>query len=95
MLLFWPFAILAVVQLFSINTMDLYSSGVTLQALGVPVKRWGCVIIDTVVAGAVTVLVIFKGHFFTDLSGFLLYIVVWLGPWFGILMADYILRRGR
>ncbi|MHB1986604.1 MAG: purine-cytosine permease family protein [Acidimicrobiales bacterium] len=92
---FWPFAILAVVQLFSINTMDLYSSGVTLQALGVPIKRWGCVVIDTVVAGGVTALVIFKGSFYSDLSGFLNYIVVWLGPWFGILMADYLLRHGR
>jgi NCS1 family nucleobase:cation symporter-1 len=39
--------------------------------------------------------VIFKGKFYTDLTGFLLYIVVWLGPWFGILVADYLLRRGR
>jgi NCS1 family nucleobase:cation symporter-1 len=39
--------------------------------------------------------VIFKGNFYTDLSGFLDYIVVWLGPWFGILLVDYLLRRGR
>ncbi|NNM96418.1 MAG: thiamine permease [Candidatus Dormibacteraeota bacterium] len=92
---FWPFLILVLPQLFAINSLDLYSSGVTLQALGIPVKRWGAVLIDTIVAGAVTALVIFKGNFYTDLSGFLDYIVVWLGPWFGILMADYLLRRGR
>lgn len=92
---FWPFLILALPQLFAINTLDLYSSGVTLQALGVPVKRWGAVIIDTIVAGLVTVLVIFKGNFYTDLSGFLDYIVVWLSAWFGIMMVDYLLRRGR
>jgi len=92
---FWPFLILVLPQLFAINSLDLYSSGVTLQALGLPVKRWGAVVIDTLVAGAVTVLVIFKGNFYTDLSGFLDYIVVWLGPWFGILMVDYLLRRGR
>ena len=46
------------------------------------------------ISGAVTALVIFKGNFYTDLSGFLDYIVVWLGPWFGILMVDYLLRRG-
>ena len=90
---FWPFVILALPQLFCINTIDLYSSGVTLQALGVPLKRWGCVIVDTLICGAVTALVIFKGNFYTDLSGFLDYIVVWLGPWFGILMVDYLLRR--
>lgn len=92
---FWPFLILALPQLFAINTIDLYSSGVTLQALGVPVKRWGAVIIDTIVAGAVTALVIFKGNFYTDLSGFLDYIVVWLAPWFAIIVVDYLLRRGR
>jgi NCS1 family nucleobase:cation symporter-1 len=90
---FWPFMILALPQLFSINSIDLYSSGVTLQALGLPVKRWGAVIIDTIVAGAVTALVIFKGNFYNDLSSFLNYIVVWLGPWFGILMADWVMRR--
>lgn len=92
---FWPFLILVLPQLFAINSLDLYSSGVTLQALGLPVKRWGAVIIDTLVAGGVTALVIFKGNFYTDLSGFLDYIVVWLGPWFGILMVDYLLRGGR
>ncbi|MCL4421756.1 MAG: cytosine permease [Actinobacteria bacterium] len=92
---FWPFLILALPQLFAINTMDLYSSGVTLQALGIPVKRWGAVIIDTVVAGAITALVIFKGNFYTDLSGFLDYIVVWLAPWFAIIFVDYLLRKGR
>jgi nucleobase:cation symporter-1, NCS1 family len=92
---FWPFLILALPQLFAINTMDLYSSGVTLQAIGIPLKRVGCVLIDTIVCGAVTALVIFKGNFYTDLSGFLDYIVVWISPWFGIVMVDYLLRRGR
>jgi purine-cytosine permease-like protein len=73
----------------------MYSSGVTLQAIGIRLKRWGCVVIDTVISGGVTALVIYKGNFYTDLSGFLDYIVVWLGPWFGILMVDYLLRRGR
>jgi NCS1 family nucleobase:cation symporter-1 len=91
---FWPFLILALPQLFAINSLDLYSSGVTLQALGVPVKRWGAVIIDTLVAGAVTALVIFKGNFYDDLSSFLGWIVVWLGPWFGIVLTDWLLRRG-
>ncbi len=92
---FWPFLILALPQLFAINSIDMYSSGVTLQAIGIPLKRWGCVLIDTVISGAVTALVIFKGNFYTDLSGFLDYIVVWLGPWFGIFLVDYVLRRGR
>ena len=90
-----PFLIFAIFQLLSINTIDMYSSGVTLQALGVPVKRWGAVIIDTVVCAVVTGLILFHGNFSKDFAGFLLYIVVWLAPWFGILITDYLLRGRR
>jgi len=90
-----PFLIFAIFQLLSINTIDMYSSGVTLQAMGVPVRRWGAVIIDTAVSAAVTGIIVFHGNFYTDFSGFLLYIVVWLAPWFGIFMTDYLLRRGK
>jgi len=88
-----PFLIFAVFQLLAINTLDLYSSGVTLQALGLPVKRWGAVIIDAVVCGVVTGIILFHGNFYADFAGFLLYIVVWLSAWFGILITDYLLRR--
>jgi len=87
-----PFLIFAIFQLLSINTIDMYSSGVTLQALGLPVRRWGAVIIDTVVCAVVTGIILFHGNFYADFSGFLLYIVVWLAPWFGILITDYLLR---
>jgi NCS1 family nucleobase:cation symporter-1 len=90
-----PFLIFAIFQLLSINTIDMYSSGVTLQALGLPIRRWGAVIIDTVVCAVVTGIILFHGNFYTDFSGFLLYIVVWLAPWFGILITDYLLRRRR
>jgi nucleobase:cation symporter-1, NCS1 family len=87
-----PFLIFAIFQLLAINTIDMYSSGVTLQALGVPVRRWGAVIIDTIVCAVVTAIILFHGNFYADFSGFLLYIVVWLAPWFGILITDYLLR---
>jgi nucleobase:cation symporter-1, NCS1 family len=88
-----PFLIFAIFQLLAINTIDMYSSGVTLQALGVPIRRWGAVIIDTVVCAVVTAIILFHGNFYTDFAGFLLYIVVWLAPWFGIMITDYLLRR--
>jgi purine-cytosine permease-like protein len=72
----------------------MYSSGVTLQALGLPIRRWGAVILDTVVCAVVTGIILFHGNFYKDFSGFLLYIVVWLSAWFGILMTDYLLRGG-
>lgn len=92
---FWPFLVLALPQLFAINSLDMYSSGVTLQAIGVTASRWVCVLIDTIISGAITALVIFKGSFYQDLQGFLDYIVVWLAPWFGIYIVDYVLRRGQ
>ncbi len=88
-----PFLIFAIFQLLAINTIDMYSSGVTLQALGLPVRRWGAVIIDTVVCAVVTGIILFHGNFYKDFAGFLLYIVVWLAPWFGIMITDYLLRR--
>jgi nucleobase:cation symporter-1, NCS1 family len=90
-----PFLIFAIFQLLAINTIDMYSSGVTLQALGVPVRRWGAVIIDTVVCAVVTGIILFHGNFYKDFAGFLLYIVVWLAPWFGILITDWLLRARR
>jgi len=90
-----PFLIFAIFQLLAINTIDLYSSGVTLQALGVPIKRWMAVFVDIVVCAVVTGIILFHGKFYKDFAGFLLYIVVWLAPWFSILMVDYLLRRGR
>jgi len=90
-----PFLIFAIFQLLAINTLDLYSSGVTLQALGVPVRRWGAVIIDSVICGVVTGIILFHGNFYADFAGFLLYIIVWLSAWFGVLITDYLLRRKR
>lgn len=92
---FWPFVILALPQLFSINTMDLYSAGVTLQALGIRAKRTVTIILNTVVAALVAVLVILNNELYKDLSGFLDYTLIWLAPWFAVFFVDYLLRRGK
>ena len=44
------FLIFCIVQLFAINSLDMYSSGVTLQAMGAKVKRYQAVVIDCIVA---------------------------------------------
>jgi nucleobase:cation symporter-1, NCS1 family len=91
----WPYLVFAIVQLFSINTIDLYSSGVTLQSLIPRLKRLHCVAIDTVVCGAVAAYAVFSSHFYTLLSDFLLFIILWLGPWCAIYLVDSYLRRNR
>ncbi len=90
-----PFLIFAIVQLFAINTLDLYSSGVTLQSLIPRLKRLHCVAIDTVVCAAFTAYAVFSSSFFGLLTGFLLYIILWLAPWCAIYLVDSLLRRNR
>ncbi|HXW43217.1 MAG TPA: cytosine permease [Streptosporangiaceae bacterium] len=91
----WPYLIFAIVQLFAINTLDLYSSGVTLQSLVPGLKRLHCVAIDTVICGAVAAYAVFSSHFYTLLSDFLLFIILWLGPWCAIYLVDSWLRKNR
>ena len=91
----WPYLIFAIVQLFAINTLDLYSSGVTLQSLVPGLKRLHCVAIDTVICGALVAYAVFSAHFYTLLAEFLMFIIVWLGPWCAIYLVDSWLRRNR
>jgi nucleobase:cation symporter-1, NCS1 family len=90
-----PYLIVAIIQLFAINTLDLYSSGVTLQSLVPRLHRLHCVAIDTVVCGGFAAYAVFSGQFFSLLSAFLLFIIVWIGPWCAIYLVDWLLRRGR
>ena len=90
-----PYLIIAIFQLFTINSVDLYSSGVTLQSLGIHLKRYHCVMIDTVVSGGFAAYVIFSQHFSQLLSDFLLFVIVWVAPWCAIYLVDYFLRHGR
>jgi nucleobase:cation symporter-1, NCS1 family len=91
----WPYLIFAIFQLFAINTIDLYSSGVTLQSIFPKLQRLHCVAIDTVVCGALAAYAIFSSRFTTLLADFLLFIIVWLGPWCAIYLVDSWLRRNR
>jgi nucleobase:cation symporter-1, NCS1 family len=90
-----PFLIFAIFQLFAINTLDLYSSGVTLQSIFPRLHRVQCVGIDTVVCLAFATYAVFSSDFFGLLAGFLLYIILWLGPWCAIYLVDSWLRRNR
>ncbi len=90
-----PFLVVSVLQLFSINSLDLYSSGLTLQALGLRVARWQAVLVDTVVACGLTAYAIFDSSFNTLLTDFVDSVIVWIGPWTAIFLVDWWLRRFR
>lgn len=86
------FLVFAVVQLFAVNSLDMYSSGVTLQAIGVPVKRYQAVLIDCAIAFGVTMTAIFISSFTTYLEDFVDVVIVWIAPWVAIFLVDWALR---
>jgi NCS1 family nucleobase:cation symporter-1 len=90
-----PYLVFAVVTLLAVNTINLYSSGLTLQALGVNLARWKCIILDSAICTALCFLVIFSDSFNKYYSEFLGLLVVWLAPWFAIYVVDWLLRKGR
>jgi len=90
-----PYLTVAILQLFAINTLDLYSSGVTLQSLVPRLHRITCVAIDTVICLGVAAYAVFSERFYALLAAFLLFIIVWLAPWCAIYLTDSWLRRNR
>ena len=87
------FLIFSIVQLFGINSLDMYSSGVTMQAIGIPVKRYQAVLIDCVIALGVTMWAIFSGSFTEYLSDFVDLVIIWIAPWCAIFLVDWAMRR--
>ncbi|MDQ6839592.1 MAG: cytosine permease [Actinomycetota bacterium] len=90
-----PFLVVAIMQVFAISSLDLYSSGVTLQAIGLPLRRWQAVLLDTVIAGGLTAYAIFSSSFNTLLSDFVSLVVAWIAPWMAVFLVDWALRRYR
>jgi purine-cytosine permease-like protein len=89
------YLLLVIVQMVSLNGVDLYSSGVTLQALGVRISRWQAVAVDGVLCGVVGAAVVLSGSFYQFVSTFLLFMIVWFAPWAGVFVTDLVRRRGR
>ncbi len=87
------FMVFALCQLFAINALDLYSSGVSLQALVPRLKRYQCVVIDSVLAGLLTTYATFAASFSLYMKEFVGVIIVWIAPWFGVFITDWLLRK--
>ncbi len=72
-----------------------YSSGLSLQALGIRLHRYTATLVDLVVATAVTLYIVFVQDFSTALNDFIALLIVWVGPFGGVWIADGYLRGGR
>lgn len=89
------FLVFAIVQLFGINSLDLYSSGVSLQAMGIHIRRYQAVLLDSVLAGLLTIWAVFQSTFFIYMRDFVGVIIVWIAPWLGIFLTDWLIRKYR
>ncbi len=89
------FLVFAIIQLFGINSLDLYSSGVSLQAMGFHLKRYQAVVLDSVLACGLTIWAEFQSTFSLYMKEFVGVIIVWIAPWLGIYLVDWFLRRYR
>ncbi len=77
------------------NVCTYYSSGLALQSLGLPLHRYTATAIDMVVASAIVLYILFVRDFSTALNDFVSMMIVWLGPFAGVWLADGLLRRWR
>nr|BFE82891.1 hypothetical protein GCM10020093_054920 [Planobispora longispora] len=93
---FTPVFLLALVLgTVSINAMTAYSSGLALQAVGVRIRRSLSVVVDGVLAVALTLYALLVSDFLDTVSSVLQLTVVLLGPSMAVYATDILLRRNR
>ncbi len=89
-----PFALVAIGGLISGAVLDIYSSGLTLLAIGLPTPRWAAAAIDGVLMVLGTIYVVWvASDFFGPFQGFLITLGVLMAAWCGVFLADLLLRR--
>jgi nucleobase:cation symporter-1, NCS1 family len=92
--LFIVYAIAAVGGAVANNVITFYASGLTLQSVGVPLRRYQATMLDTTVATALVIYVVFvSSNFLTDVNDFLSFLVVWIAPFGGVWLMDGQLRK--
>jgi NCS1 family nucleobase:cation symporter-1 len=92
--LFVLYAIAAIGGAVANNVITFYASGLSLQAVGVPLRRYQATMLDTTVATVLVVYVVFISEdFLTDVNNFLSMLIVWIGPFGGVWLVDGMLRR--
>ena len=88
------FALIAILGLVGGAILDLYSSGLTLLAIGVPIKRHSAALIDGAImlVGSIY-LVWIADNFFYPFQGFLITLGVPIATWSAIFVTDVLLRK--
>jgi purine-cytosine permease-like protein len=89
-----PFAAVAILGLIGGAILDLYSSGLALISVGLPVKRHVAASIDAVIMALGTIYIVWIAKdFFGPFQGFLITLGVPIAAWSAIFVADVIMRK--
>ena len=89
-----PFAIVAILGLVGGAILDLYSSGITLVSIGLPVKRHVAAAIDATIMMVGTIYFVWIApNFSAPFQGFLITLGVPIAVWSTIFVADILMRR--
>lgn len=89
-----PFAVVAVLGLVGGAILDLYSSGLTLVSIGVPIKRHVAASIDAVIMLLGTIYIVwFAKNFFGPFQGFLITLGVPIAVWSAIFAVDVVMHK--
>jgi NCS1 family nucleobase:cation symporter-1 len=93
---FFPvFTLGVIVAAIGLNGMTTYSASLSLQALGIPLKRIPSTLIITVIGTLLTIISVAVYDFTTSVSLLLQLIVIASGPLITVFAADVILRRNK
>ena len=89
-----PFAAVAILGLIGGAILDLYSSGLALISIGVPIKRHVAASIDAVIMALGTIYIVWIAKdFFGPFQGFLITLGVPIAVWSAIFVADVFMRK--
>jgi purine-cytosine permease-like protein len=88
------FALIAILGLVGGAILDLYSSGLTLISIGLPIKRHVAASVDGAIMLVGTIYLVWVAdNFFFQFQGFLITLGVPIATWSAIFVTDMLLRR--
>lgn len=89
-----PFALAAILGLVGGAILNLYSSGLALVSMGVPLKRYQAALVDAAIMfGGAIYIVWVADNFFYPFQGFLITLGVPVAVWSSIFVADVLIRK--
>ena len=89
------FMVAIILGILANNALTTYSSGLALQAVGVPLSRVASVAVTALIATAMTLYALFVFDFLDTVSSALVLLIILVGPIMAIYVTDILLRRNR